>query len=145
MCIGGGGGGNNHHGHGGGGGSHLPLWAIFLIVYFSIFTLLFVISLVYYCRTERKNQRAGRSFRPWYAIWKSFCIASGLWIFICLIKLAREAVEKKATKRGHGGSSRPSGRAGFPVFRAGSGAYTKVDEGGGGPHNSTAYNPPEED
>ncbi|KAK8102763.1 hypothetical protein PG984_015909 [Apiospora sp. TS-2023a] len=129
---GGGGGGNQHHG---GGGSHLPWWAIFLIVYFTIFTLLFTIVLIYYCRKERKHQREGKSFRPWHAIWKAFCVASGLWIFIWLFKLLLGVVKKK-----RGSGSRQSGHNG-PVSRAGGGAYTKVDEGDVGHDNTnTTYN-----
>ncbi|KAK7972891.1 hypothetical protein PG996_007113 [Apiospora saccharicola] len=132
VVVGGGGGGNQHHGDG---GSHLPWWAIFLIVYFTIFTLLFTIALIYYCRKERKNQREGKSFRPWHAMWKAFCVASGLWIFIWLFKLLLEVVKKK-----RGSGSRQSGHNG-PVSRAGGGAYTKVDEGDGSHDNTNiAYN-----
>jgi len=95
---------------------------------------------------ERKNQREGKSFRPWHAILKSLYTASLLRAFVVwpLKQVWKVAQKTKKLASDRSSSSRQGGNSG-PVFRAGGTSYTKVAEGDGdaGAHSSnyTAYNP----
>ncbi|KAK3336173.1 hypothetical protein B0T19DRAFT_31182 [Cercophora scortea] len=118
----------NNGGGGGGGGSHLPAWAIVVIVLGTLDLVLFVAALAYYIKKERKRKADGdapHKFRVGYVLWKAFAIASFLWIPIKLFKLIskRTGRHAKTTKVG---------------------MYAKIDEWlppAGDPSSSTAAPP----
>ncbi|KAK3693762.1 hypothetical protein B0T22DRAFT_436913 [Podospora appendiculata] len=123
---------NNGGGGGGsGGGSHLPAWAIVLIVLGTLDFVLFFAALTYYIRKERKRKADGdgdkpRRFRIGYVLWNAFAVASFLWIPIKLFKLI-------------------SGRTGRHAKTAKVGMYAKIDEGRDGTGetiNSSTVAPP---
>ncbi|KAI0130252.1 hypothetical protein BJ170DRAFT_307743 [Xylariales sp. AK1849] len=94
---------------------HLPWWAVLLIVWGSLTVCLFIGALIYYGLKERKRDK---DWRKRCALWKAFCVASGLWFFIWLFKLHRgkkRKSEKSYTKIEEGHSSGNSACYGAPA------------------------------
>lgn len=90
--------------------SHLPWWVWAVIALGIVFAILFLAALLVYCSRERKRKREGKSFRPGRALWKAFCIPTGVWFWIWLFR-------RLSNKRKSGGN------------------YTKLDKG----HPYTAW------
>ncbi|KAI8626983.1 hypothetical protein F5Y19DRAFT_184639 [Xylariaceae sp. FL1651] len=93
--------------------SGLPWWAIAILVYLGIVLLLFFSSLIFYCVRENRRKKNGQPFRAGHAVWKAFCVATGLWFWIWLFKKCGCC----------GGASRKSAGA------ASGGTYEKVEGG----------------
>ncbi|KAH6645856.1 hypothetical protein BKA67DRAFT_582545 [Truncatella angustata] len=98
--------GSGGHPSGAIGGSPLPWWAILLIVLGSLFIFIFFIALLIYYMKERECKAKGAKARKAHAVWKAFCVASGLWFPILLFKLLKERKSLKSA-----------------------GSYSKIDEG----------------
>lgn len=87
----------------------LPWWAILVVVYATIITLVFLSSMLYYWKRESKRGQDGHYFRTGHVVWKAFSIATGLWIWSWVFK-----------GRGWCGSVRTAGGA------AGGGPYSQI-------------------
>jgi hypothetical protein len=77
--------------------------------------------------TERKLKARGESFRFGHVLWKSFCLASGLWLTIWIYKRCCGKRNKNSDRSLKGG-----------------GSYSKIEEGVGNgghpvPNNSAVY------
>ncbi|KAH7039806.1 uncharacterized protein B0I36DRAFT_357192 [Microdochium trichocladiopsis] len=61
-------------------------WIIAIVASLSIVFLIFFISLIVFCVKENRRKHRGEQFRAGHAVWKAFCVATGLWFWIWVFK-----------------------------------------------------------